>query len=81
MAAANARRLLAAGACSLIGVRARIARRRGSRGDASAHVPRVSMLVGRHGARMSMLSRAEACTRLREREHAWSGAIVTVRDE
>ena len=28
-------------------------------------------------ARMSMLSRAEACTRLREREHAWSGAIVT----
>ena len=49
MAAANARRLLAAGACSLIGVRARIARRRGSRGDASAHVPRVSMLLGRHG--------------------------------
>ena len=48
MAAANARRLLAAGACPLIGVRARIARRRGSRGDASAHVPRVSMLVGRH---------------------------------
>ena len=46
MAAANPRRLLAAGACSLIGVRARIARRRGSRGDASAHVPRVSMLVG-----------------------------------
>ena len=39
-------------------------------------MPRVSMLVGRHGW-MSMLSRAEACTRLRERKHAWSGAIVT----
>ena len=34
------------------------------------------MLVGRQRS-MSMLSCAEACTRLREREHAWSGAIVT----
>ncbi len=33
--------------------------------------------LGAHVPRMSMLSRAEACTRLREREHAWSGAIVT----